>query len=108
MKERAVQQPNRAICPSLGIDQKWERDSSLLAKGLGIVSVAQTDGGQLSALIAECLFVVAQLRDVLAAEDSSVVAKEGDHRRLVGPERAEGDGLSVRVRQDDSRELLAD
>jgi hypothetical protein len=51
--------------------------------------------------------VVAQLRDVLAAEDSSVVAKEGDHRWLIGPERAESDGLSFRVRQDDSRELLA-
>ena len=108
MKERAVQQPNRAICAPLGIDQKWERDSSLLAKDLGVVGIAQADGGQPGVFCAESLFVVAQLRDVLAAEDSSVVAKEGDHRRLVGPERAEGDGLSVRVRQDDSRELLAD
>jgi len=106
MKERAVQQPDSTICLPLGIDQKWERDSSLFAKDLGIVCVAQADGGQPSALSAERLFVVAQLRDVLAAKDSSVVAKEDDHRRLVGPERAERDGLSFRVRQDDSRELL--
>ena len=79
MKERAVQQANSAICTPLGIDQKGKRDSGLLAKDLGVVCVAQADGGQPSAFIAECLFVVAQLRDVLAAEDSSVVAKEGDH-----------------------------
>ena len=107
MKERAVQQANSAICTPLGIDQKGKRDSGPLAKGLGVVSVAQSDGGQPGAFCAECLFVVAQLRDVLAAEDSSVVAKEGDHRWLIGPERAESDGLSFRVRQDDSRELLA-
>ena len=106
MKQRAVQQPHSAVCAPLGIDQKWEDDSSVLAKDLGIVCVAQTDGRQPSALSAERLFVAAQLRDVLAAEDSSVVAKEDDHRRLVVPERAEPDGLSGRVRQDDSRELL--
>ena len=108
MKERAVQQPDSTICLPLGIDQKWERDSSLFAKDLGIVCVAQADGGQPSALSAERLFVVAQLRDVLAAEDSSIVAQEGDHRRLVGPERAESHRLSFRVRQDDSCELLTD
>ena len=79
MKERAVQETRSTICLPLGINQKWEHDSSLLAKDLGVVCVAQADGGQPSAFIAECLFVVAQLRDVLAAEDSSVVAKEGDH-----------------------------
>ena len=105
MQERAVQQTHRTICLPLGINQKWERDSSLLAKDLGIVCVTQADGDQPSAFIAECLFVVAQLRDVLAAEDSSVVAKEDDHCGVVGPERAESDRLSFRVRQDYSREI---
>jgi hypothetical protein len=50
--------------------------------------------------------VVAQLRDVLAAEDSSVVAKEGAYCRFGGPERAESDRPSFRVRQHYSRELL--
>ena len=79
MKERAIQETRSTICLPLGINQKWERDSSLIAKDLGVLCVAQADGGQPRAFIAECLFVVAQLRDVLAAEDSSVVAKEGDH-----------------------------
>jgi hypothetical protein len=107
MKERAVRETHSTICLPLGINQKWERDSSLLAKDLGVVCVAQADGGQPSAFIVECLFVVVQLRDVLAAKDSSVVAKEGDHCGVVGPERAESDRMSSRVGQDYSRELLA-
>jgi hypothetical protein len=107
MKERAVRETHSTICLPLGINQKWERDSSLIAKDLGVLCVAQADGGQPRAFIAECLFVVAQLRDVLAAEDSSVVTKEGDHCGVVGPERAESDRMSSRVGQDYSRELLA-
>ncbi len=106
MKERAAPETRSTICLPLGINQKWECDSSLLAKGLGVVCVAQADGGQPSAFIAECLFVFAQLRDVLAAKDSSVMAKEGDHRRLVSPERAESDSPSFRVEQDYRREII--
>ncbi len=94
MKERAVQQAHGTICPPLGVDQKWECDFSLLAKDLSVVCVAQADGSQLRAFIPKGLFVIAQLRDVLAAEDSSVVTKEGDHCRLVGPERTVSDRLS--------------
>ena len=106
MKERGVQETHSTIRLPLGINQKGEGDSSLMAKDLGVVCVAQADGGQPSAFIAECLFVVAQLRDVLAAENSSVVAKEGDHCGVIGPERAESDRPSFRVGQDYSRELF--
>jgi len=106
MKERAVPETRSTICLPLGINQKWECDSSLLAKYLGVLCVTQTDGGQPSAFIAECLFVVAQLRDVLAAEDSSIVAKEGDHCGVIRPERAESDRPSFRVGQDNSREIV--
>jgi len=106
MKERAFQQAHSTICLPLGVNQKGEGDSRLLAKNLGVVRVAQSDGGQTSTFVAEFRFVVAQLRDVLAAEDSSVVAKEGDHRALVGPKRAESDRPSFRVGQDYSCEFL--
>jgi hypothetical protein len=52
--------------------------------------------------------VAAQLRDMLAAEDSSVVAKKDDHSGPVGPERAEAHELSQRIGQNDFRELFAD
>jgi hypothetical protein len=106
MKEGPVPKAHGTICLPFSIDQKWKCDSSLLAKEFGISCVAQTDGGQPNALVLECRFVVAQLRNMLAAEDSSVVAKEGDHRRLAGPKRAESDRSPFRVGQDYSRELL--
>jgi hypothetical protein len=106
MKERAAPEAHRTICLPLAVNQKRECDPSLLAKDSGVVCVAQANGGQPGAFIAECWFVVAQLRDVLAAEDSSVVPKEGNHCRVVGPKRAESDRPSFRVRQDYSREFL--
>ena len=41
----------------------------------------------------------AQLRDVLAAEDSTVMAEEHHHGRLVNPQRAEPDFFAVYIRQ---------
>ena len=43
--------------------------------------------------------MLAQLRDVLAAEDSSIVAKEYDHGGTVSPERTKLDLLPVDIRQ---------
>jgi hypothetical protein len=86
VQEGAAQQTRRSICLPLAVNQKRERDSAFLAKHLGIVRITQADGRQPGSFLAECSFMVAQLRDVLAAEDSSVVAKKGDHRGVVGPE----------------------
>ena len=107
MKEGPVPKAHGTICLPFSIDQKWKCDSSLLAKEFGISCVAQTDGGQPNALVLECRFVVAQLRNMLAAEDSSVVAKEYDNSRPVGPERAEAQELSGRIRQNDFRQPFA-
>ena len=108
MKQGAVPEPRSTICLPLFVNQERKRDASLLTKYLGVVCVAQTDSSQTSAFIAECLFVVAQLRDVLAAKDSAVVAKERDHCRPVGPKRAESNGSPFRVRQDYSRKLFTE
>jgi hypothetical protein len=86
MKQRAVSQTCRAVSLPPLVDQKWKTDAALLAKYLGIAHIAEANGGQGSPFVAECGFVVAQLRDVLAAEDSAVVAKEHDNRRPVGPQ----------------------
>ena len=47
----------------------------------------------------------AQLRHVLAAENSTVVPEEYDDRALMFPERAELGFASIAIRQDDSRQL---
>jgi hypothetical protein len=41
--------------------------------------------------------MIAQLRDMLTAEDSSIMAEKNDHRRPTGPERAKSLGLSVDI-----------
>jgi hypothetical protein len=108
LKQGATSQPRSTICLPLVVNQQRERDASFLAKYSGVVCVAQTDSSQTSAFIAERLFVVAQLRNVLAAKDSAVVTEECDHCRPVGPKRAESDGSAFRVRQDDSCELFTE
>jgi hypothetical protein len=47
------------------------------------------------------LFVSAQLRDVLAAEDSAVVTQEDNHRWLAEPQGAQPDFPTVGIRKRD-------
>jgi hypothetical protein len=58
--------------------------------------------------IAECLLVFAQLRDVLSAEDSAIVAKENEDGGIIFPERAETDGIAKGVGERDAGEPLAE
>jgi hypothetical protein len=48
----------------------------------------------------------AQLRDMLTAEDSTVMAQEDDHRRPVRPEEVKLHGTFVGVRQDNPGQAL--
>jgi hypothetical protein len=50
----------------------------------------------------------AQLRDVLAAEDSAIVAKKYDDGRRLLPKRTEANFVAVRIRQDDAGERFAE
>lgn len=45
MQERALQQTHGAIRLPVGVDQKWEGDSRLLAENLRVESVAEANGG---------------------------------------------------------------
>ena len=75
----------RAIREPIRIHQQRKRDAGLLTKEAGIASVAKTDGGEIGALGAEFFFVVAQLRNMLAAKDSTVMAQEHDNRGTAFP-----------------------
>jgi len=50
----------------------------------------------------------AQLRDVLAAENSAVVAKKNNHCRGLRPKRAKAGGMAIDVGQRDSRQFTAE
>jgi hypothetical protein len=52
--------------------------------------------------------MLAQLRDMLAAEDSTVVAQENDHSRAIGPQRTQANGSAVGVRQCKSGQFAAE
>ncbi len=70
--------------------------------------VTESDGGETHPFVPECLLVLAQLRNVLAAEHSAVVAEEDEDRGAVGPQRAESNLVAFGVGQDDSRKLPAE
>ena len=85
MKKGCASETRRTIRLSLVVNQEREGDPTFNAESLGVVQVTQPDGGQPHTLFPECLLLIAQLRDVLAAEDSAVVPKEYDDRRSTGP-----------------------
>lgn len=86
------------------VDEQREGDLGLLAEVAGVISAAEPDSGNVRSLLPEFFLSVAQLRDMLTAEDSTPVAQKNDDRGLVRPERAELDGLAIDVGQSDGRE----
>jgi hypothetical protein len=79
-------QARRMIRLPFFVDQQRERDSGFLTEQRGVARITQPDSGQLGALASELCFVFAQLRDVLAAKNSAVVAQENDHGRVGLPQ----------------------
>ena len=77
-----VLQFQRLISLAFFIYQQRKADAHLFAEGSGISAVAQPHRRQCGSALAERLFVGAQLRGVLAAEYSTVVPQEDNHRRL--------------------------
>ena len=67
------------------VNKQWEGNSCLLAKSAGIDAVPKPHRGEVRSAVAESLLVRAQLRDVLTAKDSTVMAQENNHRRLSDP-----------------------
>ena len=90
------------------INEKREVDAGFLLEKAGVVGIAEADGGEGGAPFAEGLLVFAQLRDVLAAEDSAVMAKEDEDGGIIFPERAETDSVAEGVGERDACEPLAE
>ena len=68
------------------IDEKREIDAGICSKTPCVIHAAKPDSNHASAAAPDLGFLRAQLRDVLAAEDSTPVSQEGDNRRLLGPQ----------------------
>ena len=75
-----------SVGAALFVDEQGEGDPRLLAEGTGVVGTTQADGGKGCASLPYLWLVIAQLRNMEAAEDSPVVAQQDQHRGLLFPQ----------------------
>ena len=101
-------QPGCSIRLAAFIDEQRKGDPRLLLKRPRIRATAKTNGGERSALLPECVLVSAQLRDMLAAENSPIVPKEHEHDWVGRPERTEPRLRAVAVGKYDIGEPTAE
>ena len=90
------------------VDQQREIDVRFFAEDAGVVGVAETDGCERGAFVSKGLLVFAQLRDVLAAKDSAIVAKKDDDGGIALPQRTETDFAAVGIGKGDVCEPRAE
>lgn len=107
MKNVRAAQVGGAIGSAMFVDEQRKMNAGVLAEHAGVIRVGQADGGQGRASGFELVFVRAQLRGMLAAEDSTVVAQEHDDGGVMFPERAEADLVAVGIGQNDRGERFA-
>jgi len=67
------------------INQQREGDARFFTEHPSVIAVSESNRGKRRTLVPERLLMFAQLRDVLAAKDSSVVAEKNQHGRLRVP-----------------------
>jgi hypothetical protein len=96
-----------AVRLPLFVNQQREVDSRLFLENSRIIPVPQADCRQTRPFFPESLLVFAQLRDVLAAEDSSIVPQKHHHRWLPLPQRSQTKLLAKRIRQHNPGQLFA-
>ena len=89
------------------INQQRERNSRFFTEHPSVIAVAESNRGKRRTLVPERLLMFAQLRDVLAAKDSSVVAEKNQHGRSRIPKRAERNFAAVAIGKDDLGEFAA-
>lgn len=107
MKEVCLLECKRLVGLALIVNEERERDPCLFAEMAGVADVSEANCHQFDAALTELLLIVTQLRDVLAAENSTVVTQENDDRRRVGPQRAETNGVPIHIGQSDLSKLAA-
>jgi hypothetical protein len=74
------------IGPPVFIDQQWKLDSRVFAEHRGVVYVTQADSSELGAFLSKLGFMIAQLRHVLTAKDSTVMSEKNDDCGILGPQ----------------------
>ena len=81
VEDRTPPQAGRPVRLTVLIDQEREADAGLTTERARVGAVPQAYGGKTHTRFPKGRLVVAQPRDVLAAEDSAVVPEENHHHR---------------------------
>ncbi len=108
VEQGSVAQANGFIGLAFVIDEKRELDAGFLAEEPRIAGIAQADDSEMRAFLLELGFKFAQLRDVLSAKDSAVMAKKDHHGRSGLPQGAKARWIAVDVRERYSGQLAAE
>ncbi len=69
------------------------------------MQIPEPNSGETGPFASECLFMLAQLRHMLAAEQSAIVAKESKDRRAFRPQRADSNRVAFGIGHNDIREF---
>jgi hypothetical protein len=107
MQQVGFPQPNSAVSAALLIDEQREPDFGFLPEKTRIVAVSQPYGSQARPFLFEFVLMFTQLRNVLTAENSTIVAKKDDDGRPAFPQRPKSDFAPVSIRQYDIHQRLA-
>lgn len=94
-------QLHRLVRFAFFVHQQRKRDASLLTKSFGVSEVAKADRCNRRAVPSKCFLVCAQLRDMFATKNSTVVTQKYDNRGLPQPKRTETYWTPVAVGQVD-------
>ena len=93
---------------AIGVDQQWECNSRVRTKNARVLRVAEAHSSNAGPFELKSLFSLAQLRDMLAAEHSTIVTEKGYHAWSAGPERSQAHLFPLGVWQDDLGKLRAE
>ena len=95
MQQGSLAQLKGFVCLPILIDEKRKSDSGFFAEKPGVIHVSEPHGGKAGFLFAKLLFMRAQLRDVLATEDSAIMAQKNQHSRTICPQRTQAHSCSI-------------
>lgn len=81
----------------LVINEQRKIDFGFLAEEAGIFLITKSDYGDGGPFFTECCCEFAQLRDMLSAENSTIMPQKDQHHRSFFPQRTKARGVAVRV-----------
>src|SRR5947209_6380374 len=107
MEQGSLFETNHAIGFALIVNQQGQLDSGLFFERAGIMHIAQAHHRQLRSFRFDFLFVLAQLRNMLTAENSTIMAKKDHDRRPISPQGAQPHRIAFAIGQSKARKLAA-